>query len=162
MSQDLLSPSDSQNIDRSVPRAGAIVHVRQRLYVVEEVVPANSAAESSLAHLSCIEDDAQGQVLDVLWEKELDAEIKTSESWHRLASKGFDPARLFAAYLNTLRWNCVTSTDPKLLQSPFRAGIKLDPYQLEPPSRRIHNSQLSEPVCAGRFKCSIGTGHPTL
>ena len=38
----------------------------------------------------------------------------------------------FAAYLNTLRWNCVTSTDPNLLQSPFRAGIRLDAYQLEP------------------------------
>jgi SNF2 family DNA or RNA helicase len=34
--------------------------------------------------------------------------------------------------LNTLRWNCVISTDPKLLQSPFRAGIRLDAYQLEP------------------------------
>jgi SNF2 family DNA or RNA helicase len=34
--------------------------------------------------------------------------------------------------LNTLRWNCVTSTDPRLFQSPFRAGIRLDAYQLEP------------------------------
>ena len=40
--------------------------------------------------------------------------------------------KLFAAYLNTLRWNCVTSTDPRLFQSPFRAGIRLDAYQLEP------------------------------
>ena len=49
-----------------------------------------------------------------------------------IASRGFDPPLRFAAYLNTLRWNCVTSTDPNLLQSPFRAGIRLDPYQLEP------------------------------
>ena len=42
------------------------------------------------------------------------------------------PAELFAAYLHTLRWNCVTSTDPHLFQSPFRAGIRLDAYQLEP------------------------------
>ena len=49
-----------------------------------------------------------------------------------LAERGFDPPQTFAAYLNTLRWNCVTSTDPRLLQSPFRAGIRLDPYQLEP------------------------------
>ncbi|MFN9970073.1 MAG: SNF2-related protein, partial [Phycisphaerae bacterium] len=27
---------------------------------------------------------------------------------------------------------CVTSTDPQLFQSPFRAGIRLDAYQLEP------------------------------
>ena len=31
-----------------------------------------------------------------------------------------------------MRWNCVTATDPQLFQSPFRAGIRLDAYQLEP------------------------------
>jgi hypothetical protein len=30
-----------------------------------------------------------------------------------------------------LRWNCVTATDPNLLQAPFRAGIKIDAYQME-------------------------------
>ena len=58
--------------------------------------------------------------------------IRNGENWAQIAEAGFDPAQHFAAYLNTLRWNCVTSTDPRLLQSPFRAGIKLDPYQLEP------------------------------
>ncbi|MBM3223148.1 MAG: DEAD/DEAH box helicase, partial [Candidatus Tectomicrobia bacterium] len=43
-----------------------------------------------------------------------------------------DPPTVFAAYLHTLRWNCVTATDPRLFQAPFRAGIRLDAYQLEP------------------------------
>ena len=34
--------------------------------------------------------------------------------------------------LRTLSWNCVTATDPNLFQAPFRAGIRLDAYQLEP------------------------------
>ncbi len=46
--------------------------------------------------------------------------------------KGFDPPSHFAAFLHTLRWNCVTATDPNLFQSPFRAGIKIDAYQMEP------------------------------
>lgn len=71
-------------------------------------------------------------VLEVLWEKELDPEVLTGEAWEAVASRGFDDSRLFAAYLNTLKWNCVTATDPKLFQSPFRAGIRLDAYQLEP------------------------------
>ncbi|MEO2015504.1 MAG: DISARM system SNF2-like helicase DrmD, partial [Fuerstiella sp.] len=66
------------------------------------------------------------------WENELDPQILTGEAWESVASKGFDDSRLFAAYVNTLKWNCVTSTDPKLFQSPFRAGIRLDAYQLEP------------------------------
>src|SRR5690606_7864907 len=38
----------------------------------------------------------------------------------------------FAAYLHTLGWNCVTATDPNLFQAPFRAGIRIDAYQMEP------------------------------
>ena len=81
--------------------------------------------------VSCVDDDAQGQPLEVLWEKEVDPEVLTGEAWENRQA-GFDPPNLFAAYLHTLRWNCVTATDPKLFQSPFRAGIRIDAYQLEP------------------------------
>lgn len=115
-----------------LPVPGQIARVRQRLYLVESTVPAPKHGDSTLVSLSCVEDDAQGQLLDVLWEQEIDSEVKTGEAWDVIARKGFDPSKLFAAYLNSLRWNCVTSTDPRLFQSPFRAGIKLDAYQLEP------------------------------
>ena len=82
--------------------------------------------------LSCVDDDAQGQRLEVLWDREVDPEIQTGEAWEAVAKRGFDAPRLFAAYLNTLKWNCVTATNPRLFQSPFRAGIKLEAYQLEP------------------------------
>ena len=88
--------------------------------------------DSTLVRLSCIDDDNQGQPLDVLWERELDPAILTGEAWEAIATRGFDPPALFAAYLHTLRWNCVTATDPRLFQAPFRAGIRLDAYQLEP------------------------------
>ncbi len=115
-----------------IPEVGQIVAVRQRLYLVEQIVPAVNPGDSTLVRLSCVDDDAQGQPLEVLWQRELDAQIVTEEAWDSIASRGFDPPQRFAAYMNTLRWNCVTSTDPNLLQSPFRAGIRLDPYQLEP------------------------------
>jgi superfamily II DNA or RNA helicase len=115
-----------------LPAPGQIARVRQRLYLVERVTPGVSVADSTLVGLSCVEDDAQGQPLEVLWEREIDTEILTGEAWEALAKRGFDSAKLFSSYLNTLRWNCVTSTDPRLFQSPFRAGIKLDAYQLEP------------------------------
>ena len=111
---------------------GRIARVRQRTYLVEEIVKPKRVADSTLVRLSCVDDDNQGQPLEVLWEKELDPQILTGEAWEAIAAKGFDESNLFAAYLNTLKWNCVTSTDPKLFQSPFRAGIRLDAYQLEP------------------------------
>ncbi len=119
-----------QTSDKLIP--GQIARVRQRTYLVEQIVKPRRAADSTLVRLSCVDDDNQGQPLEVLWEKELDPQILTGEAWEEVASKGFDDSRLFAAYLNTLKWNCVTSTDPKLFQSPFRAGIRLDAYQLEP------------------------------
>src|ERR1700680_1644937 len=115
-----------------VPEIGQIVAVRQRLYLVDHVILPPNPSDSLLRRLSCVDDDAQGQPLDVLWDRELDAQVITGEAWDAIAKRGFDHTDRFAAYLNTLRWNCVTSTDPNLLQSPFRAGIRLDAYQLEP------------------------------
>ncbi len=116
----------------NIPSTGDIVTVRQRTYLVEDVVPPASATHATLCKLSCVDDDAQGRELDLLWEHELDRKIIGSENWERLGSRGFDQPDLFSAYLNTLRWNCVTATDPRFFQSPFRAGISLEPYQLEP------------------------------
>lgn len=119
-------------ITATIPEPGQIARVRQRLYLVEQTVPPKSSRDSTLVKLSCVDDDNQGQPLEVLWEREIDPELLTGEAWESIAKRGFDRPRLFAAYLNTLRWNCVTSTDPRLFQSPFRAGIRLDAYQLEP------------------------------
>ncbi|MBL8214712.1 MAG: DEAD/DEAH box helicase [Bryobacterales bacterium] len=116
----------------AAPRAGEIVRVRQRRYVVEEVTDSSAAGHSVLVRMACVDDDAQGQELEVLWDLEADAQVVSDESWSRLAERGFDEPARFAGYLNTLRWNCVTATDANLLQSPFRAGIRVDPYQLEP------------------------------
>ena len=123
---------DETNPMPTAPEAGQIVRVRQRQYFVEEVVPRAVGDDAALVRMSCLDDDAQGQPLEVLWEKEVDSEITKGEAWQTLASRGFDPPKLFSAYLHTLQWNCVTSTDPNLFQSPFRAGIRIDSYQLEP------------------------------
>lgn len=97
-----------------IPDAGQIVQVRQRQYLVEEVVPPPRPADSTLLRLSCLDDDAQGQPLEVLWENEVDPKIMTGAAWQDLAKRGFDPPKLFSAYLHTLRWNCVTATNPRL------------------------------------------------
>jgi superfamily II DNA or RNA helicase len=114
------------------PEPGQIVHVRQRLYLVEETVRPPAAGDATLVHLHCVDDDAQGQPLSVLWEKEVDPRILSAEAWDRIAEKGFDDRELFSAYMHTLRWNSVTTSDPRLFQAPFRAGIRIDAYQLEP------------------------------
>jgi hypothetical protein len=114
------------------PRIGEIVRVRSRRYLVEEVSPPPTPGDDTLVRLSCLEDDAEGEELQVLWERELDSGRLDEADWSKLARGEFDPTKHFAAYYRTLRWNTVTSTDPKLFQAPYRAGIRLDAYQLEP------------------------------
>ncbi len=73
----------------SIPSSGEIVRVRQRFCLVEEVVRSRRKSDSTLVRLSCIEDDAQGQPLEVLWEREIDADPFTGEQWSGLAKNGF-------------------------------------------------------------------------
>ncbi len=125
------------------PAPGDLVQVRARRWLVEEVVPAPLPGQSALVRLACADDDAQGQALDVFWNHEPDRLILKEEGWGDLAARGFDAPRTFAAFLHTLRWNCVTATDPNLFQSPFRAGIKIDAYQMEPLRKALRLPRVS-------------------
>ena len=114
------------------PEVGQLVQVRQRTWLVDRVIPPPAPGHSARVALACANDDAQGEELEVFWDCEPDRRILEAEAWSSLGARGFDTPRRFAAYVNTLRWNSVTATDPRLLQAPFRAGIKLDAYQMEP------------------------------
>jgi len=114
-----------------LPKEGEMVLVRSRRWLVDEVT------DDGVVRLACADDDAQGQELEVFWDYEPDRLILEGEGWADLATRGFDPPRTFAAFLHTLRWNCVTATDPNLFQSPFRAGIRIDAYQMEPLRRAL-------------------------
>ena len=115
-----------------MPEPGTLVRIRSRQYLVEDVSPGATTNEQTLVRLSCIDDDSQGAPLEVLWEKEVDRQIIAASSWKDIAKRGFDPPKQFSAYLHTLRWNLVTSTNPRLFQAPYRAGIQVKAYQLEP------------------------------
>ncbi len=113
-------------------KVGQIVRVRSRQYLIEDVVISTSDIGDNRVRLACLEDDAQGQQLEVFWEREVDAQVMGASSWESVAKKGFDKPNFFSAYFHALRWNCVTSTNPKLFQAPYRAGIEVKAYQLEP------------------------------
>lgn len=112
------------------PEIGELVQIRSRRWLVEDVRLTDDG--QPIAALACADDDAQGEELEVFWNYEIDRRILEEEGWADLASRGFDDPRQFAAFLNTLRWNTVTATEPNLFQSPFRAGITIDAYQMEP------------------------------
>ncbi|WP_411875548.1 DISARM system SNF2-like helicase DrmD [Vulcanococcus limneticus] len=113
-------------------KPGAVVRCRTRRYLVEEVQAPQEPGADTVVALACMEDDAIGSRLTVFREREIDFEVLGESSWEAVAQRGFDQPRQFSAYLNTLRWNCVTATDAELFQAPYRAGIDVKAYQLEP------------------------------
>ena len=127
-----MNATSAAKLPERAPITGELVQVRSRRWLVEEVIEPPAPGESAIVRLACADDDAQGQSLDIFWDYELDRQILEDEGWADLAARGFDSPRQFAAFLHTLRWHCVTATDPSLFQSPFRAGIRLDAYQMEP------------------------------
>jgi len=122
--------------DGAIPQVGGVARVRTRTWLIEDLT-LDVAGQPEIVRLACLDDDAQGDRLEVVWPLELDAKVLDREAWKAIGAKGFDEPRLFGAFLRTLRWNCVTATDPALFQSPFRAGIRLDAYQLEPLAKAL-------------------------
>ena len=53
-----------------------------------------------------------------------------------------DPAEL-DAFLDAVRWGAVTSADQRALQAPFRSGITIEDYQLEPLVRALRAPRTS-------------------
>jgi hypothetical protein len=55
-----------------VPSVAELVHVRSRRWFVEEIIEPKSPGQTCVVRLSCADDDAQGQSLEVFWDYELD------------------------------------------------------------------------------------------
>jgi hypothetical protein len=66
-------------IGSRIPDRGQVVRVRTRTYLVEGVLTSHVSG-TTLIQLACLDDDAQGQPLEVVWELELDTEILDREA----------------------------------------------------------------------------------
>ena len=128
----------------SIPEQGQIVTVRQRRYVVVDVQK-SSLAPSALAlgaqeghhlvTLNSIEDDGMGEALQIIWEVEPGTNIEERVGLPQ--PTGLDRPDVQDAFLNAVRWGAISSADMRALQAPFRSGIEIEDYQLDPLVRAI-------------------------
>jgi len=126
--------------EAAVPEQGQLVEVRRRRWVVADVsrssiVGNGGAAEQHLLTLVSVEDDAFDEELRVIWE--IEPGVRILEEARLPEPTGFDPPRNQEALLSAVRWGAVTSADVQALQSPFRSGITIEDYQLDPLVRAI-------------------------
>lgn len=119
-----------QRADGAAIEPGSFVELRGRPWLVEGVQ--GDVSDLQTLNLSCIADDAQGERLEILWDAEIGAVELDADGWLNVGTGGPDRAEVLAAHLRAIRWRSATAADRDLLQAPFRAGIRLDAYQLLP------------------------------
>jgi superfamily II DNA or RNA helicase len=126
------------------PEQGQIVELRQRRFVVTEI-QGSGLPENETQHFVkavSVEDDSLGEELHVIWETEIGAKV-----FQRVAlpspGQGLDTPQRLDALLDAVRWGAASQADVRTLQAPFRSGIKIEDYQLDPLVRAIQMPRVN-------------------
>jgi superfamily II DNA or RNA helicase len=123
----------------SVPETGQLVEVRRRQWVVADVRASTSstglAGRQHFLTLSSLDEDSLGEELEVLWEIEPGAHVIERAGLPTIT--GQDDTEKLEAFLDAVRWGAATNADRNFLQSPFRSGVSIEDFQLDPLVRAI-------------------------
>jgi hypothetical protein len=129
-----------------VPDAGQLVSVRDRRWVVTDVDRSTQPSDvlaggprppEHLITLTSVEDDAFGDELRVIWELERATRVLDRAALPVPDPERFDDPVRLDAFLDAVRWGAITSADTRSLQAPFRSGITIEDYQLDPVVRAL-------------------------
>ncbi len=135
---------------RTIPEQGQLVNVRSRQWTVQHVragtlpPPALHPAFGGPQHLvtlASVEDDGLGEELQVVWEVEPGARVV--EKVALPTAEEFDPPETLDAFLDAVRWGAASSADVKTVQAPFRSGIDIEDYQLDPVVRAVQMPRVN-------------------
>lgn len=132
---------------------GQLVRVRGQQWVVSDLnvstLPVDELAPTTvpgrtLVTLTSVSEDDLGEELAVVWEVEPGRavipagalpDVPPPERWD-------DPQQL-GALIDAVRWGTVASADVNTLQAPFRSGIQIKDYQLEPVAKALRMPRVS-------------------
>src|SRR4051794_28095786 len=137
---------ETETATSGAPEPGQLAVVRGRRWVVADVIRSELPADVTgdvpphrqhLVSLVSVEDDATGEELTVIWELEPGASSIERPELPRVDADHVDDPRELDAFLDVVRWGAVTSADSHALQAPFRSGIVIEDYQLEPVVRAL-------------------------
>lgn len=133
------------HLSQQLPAPGQLVQARNRRFVVTGVEASGTTSAGTrpqhLVSMSSVEDDGLGEELRVVWELEPGRSVLERASMPEFT--GFDDPAKLDAFLNAVRWGAVSQTDTSTLQAPFRAGIEIEDYQLDPLARAIQMPRVN-------------------
>lgn len=122
----------------AAPEPGQLVEVRRRQWIVSDIEAGSVSAglpKRHIARLASIDEDALGEEIEVLWELEPGAHVIERAGLPRMT--GLDDPTTLQAFLDAVTWGAATNADRGYLQAPFRSGVSIEDYQLDPLVRAI-------------------------
>ncbi|WP_331758098.1 DISARM system SNF2-like helicase DrmD (plasmid) [Nocardia sp. NBC_01377] len=137
-------PQETSVVD-TAPEVGELVRVRGQQWIVNRrntsTQPRDELAIDlpgrTLVTLTSVSDDDLGDELTVVWEVEPGREVLPETRLPSVTATGWDDPQVLGAFLDAVRWGTIASADDQTLQAPFRAGITIEDYQLEPVAKAL-------------------------
>lgn len=132
--------------DQVAPQVGDLVRVRGQQWVVaaantseqpEDELAATKVPGATMVTLTSVSDDDITDELSLIWEVEPGREILPETRLPTVTESDWDDPQTLGAFLDAVRWGAVASADDHTLQAPFRAGISIEDYQLEPVAKAL-------------------------
>ena len=130
----------------TAPEPGQLVRVRGQQWVVAQrrtsTLPQDELARTSLpgrtlVTLQSVGDDAAVDPVTLVWEVEPGREVLPETRLPDVRADAVDDPQVLGALLDAVRWGTAASADDATLQAPFRAGIAIEDYQLEPVAKAL-------------------------
>ena len=120
------------------PEVGQLVFVRNRHFLVQDIYEYQADDSSPVFHkvsLECLDDDRLGDNIELIWEHEPHTRVHDSITFP--SPEEWDTFKRFQAFYYAIRWSSGSIIEGPEISAPFRAGIELEYYQLEPVVRAL-------------------------
>ncbi|RZI44486.1 hypothetical protein EGT07_03445 [Herbaspirillum sp. HC18] len=115
-----------------IPEQGQIVKLRHKIWAVTAVNKTKTQQNHAVHRvaLECLSDDALGDNIQVIWEREVAPDVVESTELPSITA--YDDPDLFDAFIRSLQWGASSLAVGDMLQAPFRGGVQMEEYQLAP------------------------------
>lgn len=129
----------------SIPEPGQLIEIRRRQWIVSDVqasaFKSGTNGDQHLVSMTSIDEDSLGEELRTIWQLEPGCQILEKAGLPQIS--GWDSNDRQEAFLDAVRWGAVTNADRSFLQAPFRSGITIEDYQLDPLVRAVDMARVN-------------------
>ena len=132
---------------------GQLVRVRGQQWIVADLdvstlpideLSTNAIPGRTLARLTSVSEDDLGEELTVVWEVEPGRSVVPATELPAVPPPDqWDDPQQLGALVDAVRWGTVASADLDTLQAPFRSGIQIKDYQLEPVAKALRMPRVA-------------------